>query len=488
MRNFSSRTNLYRSVAALVILAAFVFAAWRAVSGQVSKGKVSKGPRAVGLVELLPKGKARLIPIVILVDGQYYDAGAYKASPVPMALWAETEYEAFRTGVSQGLFIVTEALQNQKTSEWLGEGSWQTSEELAAKSAKKPRASIPRGLEDDSGPPVLRHSGASKPKPPEAAPSPPATQSTTQAQSAAPVPTAQSGTSSAQSQTPAGQTSSPNPSSAPSTASQTASASKPSTSTENPEQADENDPNRPVLKRGKSVPAPIEESVPSANAAAHAPGTAPKLPAHPAATFASTKSQPQLLPAISDADGPEAHTYQYDIKAADETVLRNKILALSADEVRARAKQLSSELIAPARSARAGKPGAREKPAQPNFEDVQFRIFDLSSSNEPTMVLTASARMPARATESALVDLQYFVTLVARQDINGDIHKAFANVTDQRHLDVEPKFELIDAVDVDGDGRAELLFRKEYDEGTAYVVYRVIGDQLYPLFEGTPGE
>lgn len=482
MRKISSRTNLYRTAIAFVILAGFVFVGWNLVLGQASKGRTSKGPRAVGLLELLPKGKARLIPIVILVDGQYYDADAYKASPVPMALWAETEYEGFRTGVSQGVFIVSEALQNQKTNEWIGEGSWQTTEELAAKSSKKARPSIPRGLEDDSGPPVLRHSGSAKPKPPEPASEP---NKQAPAQGQPPAPNAQPSASSTQGQTAAGQSSSPNSGSTPS-ASQTASTAKSSTSTANPEQADENDPNRPVLKRGKSVPAPIEESIP---ATAHDPGTVAKSPVHAAAISASAKSaQAQLIPAISDANGPEPHTYVYDAKPEDETALRNKILVLAADEVRARAKQLSSELIAPAGSARTSRAGAREKPAQPNFENVQFRIFDLSSSNEPTLVLTASARMPDRASESALVDLQYFVTLVARQDINGDIHKAFSNVTDQRHLDVEPKFELIDAVDVDGDGRAELLFRKEYDEGTAYVVYRVIGDQLYPLFEGTPGE
>jgi len=457
---------------------ALLFCAQQAVVGQSSRAKPSRGPRAVGLIELLPKGKARLIPIVILVDGQYYDADAYKASPVPMALWAETEYEAFRTGISQGLFIVTEALQNQKTNEWIGEGSWQTAEELAAKSAKKPLASIPRGLEDDSGPPVLRHSGTAKPKPPEPAQPASSMPSTGQPQPATPAPSAQSGTSSTQNQTATGESSPANTASVGPTT-----PSKPSISAENAEQADRQDPNRPVLKRGKSTPAPIEATIPST------PTPAPKPSTHAATASASAKAaHAQLIPAISDANGPEPHTYVYDAKPDDETALRNKILALAGDEVRARAKQLSSELIAPAGPARGGRAGAREKPAQPSFDDVQFRIFDLSSSNEPTMVLTASARMPDRTSESALVDLQYFVTVVAREDINGDIHKVFANITDQRHLDVEPKFELIDAVDVDGDGRAELLFRKDYDEGTAYVVYREIGDQLYALFEGTPGE
>ena len=60
-------------------------------------------------------------------------------------------------------------------------------------------------------------------------------------------------------------------------------------------------------------------------------------------------------------------------------------------------------------------------------------------------------------------------------------------MTDTEHLDVIPRLELIDAVDVDGDGRGELLFREVSDAGSAFVVYRVIGDHLYPLFQGAPG-
>jgi hypothetical protein len=46
--------------------------------------------------------------------------------------------------------------------------------------------------------------------------------------------------------------------------------------------------------------------------------------------------------------------------------------------------------------------------------------------------------------------------------------------------------ELIDAVDADGDGRGELLFRRTSDGGSAYAIYRVTSDHLWPLFEGTP--
>jgi hypothetical protein len=421
--------------------------------GQPSRAtKTNKGPRALGILELSPSGKSRLIPVTILYDGKFYDASAYKASPVPMALWAETEYEGFRSGISQGLFTVTAALQDQKTNEWIAEGTWQTAESLAAKHTHKPVSSEPRGLNQDEGPPVLRHSGAN-PKPPQPASPQPA--------SATPPPP-----SSTPSQAPA--TSAPSPAATP-PANSSASASPPAPGSDSEPQ----DPNRPVLKRGKPAPAAPEPPSSSSNP------VGPKPPVH---ASLPSGSEVQLIPAISDADGPEPHPFTYELKPEQELTLRKKMLALAADEIWDRLKQRSSS-TAPARTARQHSAGAA-KPAQPNFEDVQLNVFDLSSSNEPTMVLTAAARMPQHLPEN---ELQYFVTLVARQDINGDFHKILASVTDSQHLDVEPKFQLIDAVDVDGDGRGELLFRKVYDLSSAFVVYRVMGDQLYPLFDGRPG-
>src|SRR5204862_3536908 len=109
----------------------------------------------------------------------------------------------------------------------------------------------------------------------------------------------------------------------------------------------------------------------------------------------------------------------------------------------------------------------------------------LSNSNEPVLVLTTKARMPSRP-NTAGADLQYIVTVVARDDMYGELHKAFTSITDTQHSDVLPRLEFIDAVDADGDGRGELLFRQVSDAGRAFSIYRVIGDQLYPLFEGTP--
>jgi hypothetical protein len=369
------------------------------------------------------------------VDGKFYDASSYKASPVPMALDSETVYEGMLSGVSQGLFTVSGALHGPNNS-WIGEGTWKSAAAIAAKKAAP--SAKPRNDDDLDAPPVLRHPDSAKPKPP--AP----TTSETKPQSVPPAPVAEV---------------------------------PPAPSTQTP--AD--DKEHPVLRRGKPAPAAPEKENPEA--------IAPRKASSPGSVAKPETASLQSVPAISDAGGPDPRPYSYDAKPQEEQQLRKKMLGLAADEVRARAQHAASEPAEPAKSnssMRARKLSTVSKP-QPDFEDVQFRIFDLSNSNEPVLVLTTTATPPV-AKESAATQTPYFVTLVARQDINGDLHKAFSNVTDAEHLDALPRLELIDAVDADGDSRGELLFRQVSDAGTAYSVYRVIGNQLYPLFQGSPGQ
>ena len=61
---------------------------------QSSKKPAKRGPRAIGVIEFLPKGGARLVPIALWMDGRYYDASFYGANPEPMALQPETLYQA----------------------------------------------------------------------------------------------------------------------------------------------------------------------------------------------------------------------------------------------------------------------------------------------------------------------------------------------------------------------------------------------------------
>lgn len=412
------------------------------------------------MVELAPDGNARLIPIAILVDGKFYDASAYKASPVPFAIWGDTVYEAERTGVPQGLFTVGEVLHTGTT--WLAEGKWRPAgSELAN---KHPDDAKPK-MDEDEGPPKLRRPEAEKSAPPPAQPSaspeakaPPAASSpadTKPATAPAVVTKPPDDTSPAATPTPSYNTSS-----------------------------NDDDPNRPVLQRGKT------------HAVGPAAGSASALKTTPASTkAAATKTEkdkknapPQLIPAISDADGPDPRPYSYDIKPDEEQNFRKKMLALATDAVLARAKQIapaipgSEPAARPARSTR-----DVAKPPQPSFEDVQFRAFDLWNTNEPVFVLSAKAHMPKGNGPSAEAaqDLTYFVTLVDKVDIYGDLRKLNVTVTDTRHLDEFPRLELIDAVDADGDGRGELLFRQVSDTGSAWAIYRAGADQLFPLFQGT---
>ena len=422
-----------------------------------------------------------------MIDGKFYDASAYKAAPVPMALWSDTVYEAVRTGVSMGLFTVTGALQRKSAgdaTEWMAEGAWQSASDIKAKVAKKPAPSVPRGINEDEGPPVLRRASTDKPKPSEP-PAPPQAQPAPGASpGAAPAATPQAA---------------PAPAASPS-------ASPPATPSQQ-EQAQEDKPpedkDRPALKRGKAGAASADEAqkkamaAASAKAAGHAASptsaTTTSGSSSAAQSSAEAASQIQLIPAISDSNGPDPLPYTYNLKPEEEQQLRKKMLAMAADEVRARASQLGSASAGAAPPAHAPSQHTKTtaaKPVQPIFEDVQLRVFDLADINEPELVLTAKARMPQRPREkeSARADVEYIITLVVREDVNGDLHKSLANVTDTQHTDVIPRLDLIDAVDVDGDGRAELLFRQVSDAGSAFVVYRVIGDRLYPLFQGTPAQ
>lgn len=108
-------------------------------------------------------------------------------------------------------------------------------------------------------------------------------------------------------------------------------------------------------------------------------------------------------------------------------------------------------------------------------------------NNQPVIILSAEAHLPA-APGVAVAPESYSVALVARTDIYGNLRKLYSGVTDKFHLDVTPQLELIDAVDVDGDGRGELLFRETTDAGSGYVIYRATADKLWKMFDSLNAE
>ena len=442
--------------------------------------KKNKGPRAVGLVELSSDGQARLIPVAIMIDGKFYDASAYKASPVPMAIWGQTVYEATHLGVSQGLFTVNEAVRTGTV--WSANGNWVPA---GSKTAKKRSETKPR-FEEETGPPKLRRPEAEKKVP---------TGSTDEKPTATPPATTPSTT--APSTTPPA-TSSPTSSAPPPSASPSADASKSGPDEEKTSDnasagtmttsSNDEDPNRPVLARGKketlgsTQPAASKSSSSKSGTASGKGGSdSSKTAVKPD----DKKSGPQLYPAVSDAGGPDPRPYSYDLKSDEEQKIRKKMLAMISDLIVARAKPAEAPAAPAKAGARPGAPRRAAKAPQPNIDEAQFHAFDLSNTNEPVFVMSVKAQMPPAAGTSVDPGLTYFVTLVVKQDIYAELRKLNATVTDTRHLDETPRMELIDVVDADGDGRGELLFREITDAGSVYSIYRAGADQLFPLFEGT---
>jgi hypothetical protein len=504
--------KLYRNglfaVTLPVALAAALWLGSSWLAGQIlppqfgRKQERDKGPRALGLIQLAPKSKGRLIPIAIMMDGKFYDAGSYKAAPVPMALDFGIVYEGFRSGVSQGMFTITQP--GQLNHVWIAEGTWLPVGSKALEKHKKYAAPVIED-EDKGGPPVL-HRRSEK------------TDSDRGSKSGAGSTDKDKDTDHDTGQKPASSTAAAPPAGAPDSAKgstapepaktaappETAKASAPGSASGSappsapPEDEPNEDPNRPRLRRGKPdstahrEPYATFDALPEASSkvtsAAAVAGTA-KADAKAAQDSAAAAPQVITIPAVSDAGGPDPRPYTYDLKPAEEAIYRGKMLDLAATLVQPAANAgkdaAAAKKSAVAKSSAKSSAKAGGKGPKPVFDDVSVRIFDLSNSNEPVLVLSAVTHPPdAGATGSEEEPKE--IILIARTNLEGELRKLFFSATDSRHLDMAPRMELIDAVDADGDGRGELLFRRTFDSGSAYAIYRVTADGLWTLFEGTP--
>src|SRR5271165_7150350 len=119
--------------------------------------KKDAGPRAVGVLQMGANGKVSLVPIAILIGGKFWDASAYKADPVPMALEPGTVYEAERNGSSLGLFTVNTALHSKAVnvaSPWIATGKWVPAGSERAKTELKAETA-PVGIDSSDAPPRL---------------------------------------------------------------------------------------------------------------------------------------------------------------------------------------------------------------------------------------------------------------------------------------------------------------------------------------------
>ncbi|MGA3212448.1 MAG: hypothetical protein ABSD20_14170, partial [Terriglobales bacterium] len=368
--------------------------------------------RATALVEIARDGRARLVPVVLKEGDRFFDAALYRANPRPMALDPGVVYEATSSGESVGLFTVNTAQQVQGV--WVGLGEWHP--KLPGEPdvpEKKAGPSHSRSESDADAPPRLTRS-----KPSETS-SPPDSNQGTSAKS----PDAPSGSSPTNSKPQAAST---------------------KQSAEPPLPAD--DSGRPTLRRGKPAAQSNDDQSP---VIAEKPGAVANHPALPvvsgsAASPVSASPAPktvEVLTAVSDAAGPKPRTYAFPLKSDELAKCRKSLRQTAYDAIRKWAA------IRP-----------QHKPAALSaFSDEQIQVFDVTTSNEPELVL--SAALPESLTAGVPTSFRYYATVVARLDMYGDLHTLLVQATDSAHLDEYPRLELIDVVDAEGSGIGQFLFR-----------------------------
>ncbi len=418
-----------------------------------------RGPRALAVVEFLPGGKARLIPVALWIDDRFYDASLYGANPEPMALEPETVYEATFYGDPTGLFTVE--TPEQVKGNWVATGQWkphlEMDEKLAQQKAKQPKTK-PKGYDANDDRPVLKRGGGDS-----------SASSQTGSGNSGATQSASSGVGSS------GKTDSPEPSDRPilkkpepppstdptTTTASSSTASPAPASTASP---DESDPARPVLRRGPQPKQPASEP---AAASATAKQVATMRDAQGKLIATAAEPAHRSYPAISDAGTYETRSLLYSMDSTERNNKSQQMRALAMDEI---GKFISK----------------RKTPTLPRgamISDYDLRAYDLDFSSSPTFVLTATLPVEgAKALRGGEFD--YYVTVVAREDINGTPIKIFSLVSDSNHLDAFPRLEMIDAVDADANGRGDLLFREHSDSGVSYSLYRVYPYDMQKVFEG----
>lgn len=411
--------------------------------------------RATAVVELTTdaNGKVtpRLVPVAILADGRFHDATIYETRPRPLALGDGVVYEAQKSGVPLGYVTINGA--SRTLEGWAAQGQWQAVGQVRAKAT--PRASTQPSAPADDRPVLHRGSGDNSQQ--QQQPPPPSDQSQSQPQSQSsddrPV-LHRSGE-----QTPPQSSPSNPPASSPPPSSEPA----PQTDSS----PDPDDPNRPVLRRRKPPATNETETTPAAGKP-NVPATAPQTQPVPSRPVQPATPGTQTLVAVSDAQSSDSRSYIYNWKAGEEEKIAAKMRKLALAQL----------------------PGENAQTNEHAMTNVVVRSFDLDLSNDAVVVITAEVPggyLASGAKSAPGKFVSRYITVIARVDIDGNPQKLAASVTDSSRLDVAPRLELVDAVDVDGDGLAELLFR-EYDfDQKSFIIYGVGHGTVTKVFEGASG-
>ncbi len=224
------------------------------------------------------------------------------------------------------------------------------------------------------------------------------------------------------------------------------------------------DADRPVLRR-RSPPQPEAASTPqpsptpsTQNPAEGSPAPRTKLPVITPGT--------KTYVAVSDNESADVRSFAFKWKPGEEQQMEARMRKLALAQLPRENAQLNTG----------------------SLQNVVMRSFDLDLSNDAVIVLSAeipgSYLAPGGGKSAPGKFVSRYVTVIARVDFEGVPQKLASSVTDSSRLDVAPRLELIDAVDVDGDGLAELLFREYSFDEKSFIIYGVGRSTVTKVFEG----
>lgn len=252
---------------------------------------------------------------------------------------------------------------------------------------------------------------------------------------------------------------------------------------------------RPKLRRGTPPPPPPKEQTDAVLSTIDRDPERPMLRHHNAEEVkelqqkaanapppAFVPPETHIVPAVSDAGGPEPHTFIPPYKTGELSQIRDGMEKLVRAELEKQRKQAPPAVQKTAKTSQTAKaPRPRMTPtaaAALELNNAKFGVFDVNNNNAPIVVYSASATVDGT---------KKYITVAAWEEIDESLRKVFSQTTDDAHLDVYPRLEIIDAVDARGTARGELLFRAFGDQGSRFVLYHPGPDSLDLLFDGAKG-
>jgi hypothetical protein len=521
-------------------------------TGKVGQGADKKPTlRATAVYEytgsMAKPNASRLVPVVVWDGERYQPGGLYLARPEPLAVAPGTQYVLERSGVPAGLFNIGSA--GQLNGSWVGLGHFQADmpkpapKLVASKTppvltggSGKGKADTPAGSTNDASTGPVLHRKTDSKTDPETDPDASSGTGTT-------------GTSSddrptlhrrdTDSSTPSTSTPASTPASTSASTSDTTSGKTSS------------DPDRPTLHRKDT--AGTDAAAAPDKAAAPDPDR-PTLHRHADASTATTTTpdpdrphlrygqgpadEARVLPlelkdtkttpaagatgpaiaigqtvAVSDTEADEPHPFRYawssasnpaqaqaDAQAAMHALALKTLAsavqasfgpAAKSDAALRKAADTAQASFGPGtpRSSAASRkrPAANAQPASSEdpLLEPQFSAWELSYGGGATYVYSAH-------TASTGTDRRY-VTVIAQPDFYGKPQAVFAQTTRGGTLGQTPALHLVDAVDTDGDHRAELLFEEQTGDaapggaGRQFAIYSIIGGQAKQVYASDPG-